>query len=436
MTPITRPGPAAIAARVILPFAAGYFLSYLYRTVNAVIGPELAADPSMGPDSLGAGALGLLTSAYFAAFAVAQLPIGIALDRYGPRKVQAVLLLVAAGGSLFFSQAEGLTLLILGRALIGLGVAACMVAAFKAFRQWFDPARLPLLQGLVLASGGLGAMTSTVPVEVALTLTDWRGVFVALTGVTLVIWTAVVFVAPEHEPHEHPESLRHLVRGMVGLFANRFFWVIASVAMIQQPVYLSLQGLWAGPWLQDVAGYTRSQSADVLFLMAATMVGGHLLTGTIAERLGRRGFPPRRLFTAGTVLFLGVFALLAAGVTTGAWLLWPLLTLVGTTGILSYAILSQHFPPHLAGRVNTALNLLVFLFAFLTQWGMGAVIDLFPMRPQSGYPIEAYQTAFGSAAVLLALSMVWQAAASRRLRLNAQNQQSSGQSGDGINPKG
>lgn len=420
MTSITRPGSAAVAVRVVLPFAAGYFLSYLYRTVNAVIGPELATDPSVGPDGLSAGALGLLTSAYFAAFAVAQLPIGIALDRYGPRRVQAVLLLVAVGGAVFFSQAQGLPMLILGRTLIGLGVAACMVAAFKAFRQWFEPGRLPFLQGLVLASGGLGAMTATIPVEFALTLTDWRGVFVALAGVTLVIWAAVVFVAPEPRSHARPESLGDLVRGMVGLFTSRIFWMIAPVAMLQQPIYLSLQGLWAGPWLQDVAGYTRGQAADVLFLMAATMVGGHLLTGTVAERLSRRGVAPRRLFTIGTVLFLSIFATLAAGVSTPAWLLWPLLTLVGTTGVLSYAILSQHFPPHLAGRVNTSLNLLVFLFAFLIQWGMGAIIDLFAPRPGGGYPVEAYQAAFGGSAILLALSLVWLLIASRRL--NAQNQ--------------
>ncbi len=413
MTAITRPGPAT-AVRVILPFAAGYFLSYLYRSVNAVIGPELAADPSVGPDGLGAGALGLLTSAYFAAFAVAQLPIGLALDRFGPRRVQAVLLIVAAGGALFFSRAEGLTMLILGRALIGLGVAACMVAAFKAFRQWFDPTRLPFLQGLVLASGGLGAMTSTVPVEYALTLTDWRGVFIALTGITLVIWAAVVFVAPDHEAEGSPESFPSLVRGMLGLFTSRYFWLITPVAMLQQPIYLSLQGLWAGPWLQDVAGYSRADAADVLFLMAATMVGGHLTTGTVAERLARRGVPPRRLFTIGTVLFLTVFLLITFGPTSLAWILWPLLTLVGTTGILGYAILSQHFPPALAGRVNTALNLLVFLFAFIVQWGIGAIIDLWPTLPGGGYPVAAYQAAFGAGAVGLAVAILWLLVASRR----------------------
>ena len=413
MTAITRPG-LATAIRVILPFAAGYFLSYLYRSVNAVIGPELASDPSVGPDGLGAGALGLLTSAYFAAFAVAQLPIGLALDRFGPRRVQAVLLIVAAGGALFFSQAEGLSMLVAGRALIGLGVAACMVAAFKAFRQWFAPSRLPFLQGLVLASGGLGAMTSTIPVEFALTLTDWRGVFIALTGVTLVIWGAIVFVAPDHETEGAPESLPTLLRGMVGLFRSRFFWLIAPVAMIQQPVYLSLQGLWAGPWLQDVAGHTRSEAADVLFLMAATMVGGHLTTGTIAERLSHHGIPPQRLFTIGTVLFLIVLLTITFGPTQIAWLLWPLLTLVGTTGILGYAILSQHFPPHLAGRVNTALNLLVFLFAFIVQWGIGAIIDLWPTDATGGYPTTAYHVAFGTGAGLLGLAILWLLIASRR----------------------
>jgi MFS family permease len=107
--------------RVLLPFAAAYFLSYLYRSVNAVIAPDLVSD-----FALSAAELGLLTSAYFLTFAAFQLPLGLLLDRFGPRRTDAALLLIAALGGMVFALAHGLPLLILGRALIGLGVSGSL----------------------------------------------------------------------------------------------------------------------------------------------------------------------------------------------------------------------------------------------------------------------------------------------------------------------
>jgi MFS family permease len=148
--------------RIFLPFACGYFLSYLYRTVNAVMAPNLAADLGLDPS-----ALGLLTSAYFISFASAQLPLGVLLDRFGPRRIEAVLLLFAASGAFLFARGESLAELVIGRALIGFGVSACLMAAFKAFVEWFPRRQLPLINGIQMASGGLGALSATAPVEYA-----------------------------------------------------------------------------------------------------------------------------------------------------------------------------------------------------------------------------------------------------------------------------
>ena len=118
------------ALRILLPFALGYFISYLFRTVNAVIAPNLAADIGVDPSGLG-----LLTSAYFIAFASAQLPLGVLLDRFGPRRIEALLLLFAAAGALIFARSQSLGGLALGRAFIGFGVSACLMAAFKAVKM-------------------------------------------------------------------------------------------------------------------------------------------------------------------------------------------------------------------------------------------------------------------------------------------------------------
>ncbi|MDR0441276.1 MAG: MFS transporter, partial [Candidatus Accumulibacter sp.] len=149
--------------RLFLPFAGGYFLSYLYRTANAVVGPVLSDELS-----LGAADLGLLTSTYFITFGAAQLPLGILLDRFGPRRIEALLLLIAAVGAAIFGLANDIGTLAVGRGLIGLGVSACLMAALKFFSQWFPLERQASLTGWVMTSGTLGALVASAPLDAIL----------------------------------------------------------------------------------------------------------------------------------------------------------------------------------------------------------------------------------------------------------------------------
>ncbi len=392
---------AVVLTRVFLPFAAGYFLSYLYRSVNAVIGPDLSASLR-----LDAGALGLLTSAYFLAFASSQLPLGLLLDRFGPRRIEATLLLFAAAGAAVFGMADGLSGVVLGRALIGFGVSACLMAAFKANVLFFPRERLPLINGLILASGGLGALCATAPVEAALAVTDWRGVFYILAMLTLAAAAAIFILVPERPVGLPGGGLNQQLRETAAIYRNALFWRVAPLAMLSQATFMSIQGLWAGPWLRDVAGFDRMLAAEHLFAVAAAMVAGFIFMGAIAERLGRIGVPPLGVAITGMTLFLATQALVTFGWTGATIPTWIAFGFLGTSGTLCYAVLSQSFPPHLAGRVNTALNLLVFVAAFGTQWGIGAIIDLWP-RQESGYPGEAYQTAFGTMLALQAAALAW-----------------------------
>jgi MFS family permease len=143
-----------LIARVFLPFAAAYYLSYLFRTINALIAGSLISDT--GLDSAD---LGLLTSVYFLVFAAAQIPIGILLDRFGPRRVQSCLLLVAAAGAGLFATSTGLPSLLISRAMIGLGVAAALTAGLKSIVLWFPRERVALLNGYMIMLGSLGAVT-------------------------------------------------------------------------------------------------------------------------------------------------------------------------------------------------------------------------------------------------------------------------------------
>jgi MFS family permease len=391
-----------IKLRVFIPFALGYFLSYLFRVVNAVLAPDLAADLGVGPSELG-----LLTAAYFITFAAFQLPLGVLLDRFGPRKIEAFLLIFAAVGAFIFSRAQSVSGLVLGRALIGFGVSACLMAAFKAFVIWFRREQLPLINGFQMAAGGFGALTATAPVEAALGVTDWRGMFLILAIVTLLIAAVVFFVVPEKKIETNSDSLKDQLKGIVDVFSSLTFWRIAPLTVMSQAAFLAIQGLWSGPWLRDVAGFERTAIAHVLLTIAAAMVAGFIFMGAAAERLSRLGIKPIVVAATGMGAFIAVQALLISEATAWAHTLWILFGIFGTTGILPYAVLSQSFPLHLSGRVNTAVNLLVFVAAFSAQWGIGAIINLWPGTADGGYAPPGYQAAFGMMLLLQILSLLW-----------------------------
>ena len=396
------PLTALTLLRVFIPFALGYFLSYVYRMVNAVLAPNLVADLGLEP-----AALGLLTSAYFLAFAAFQLPLGVLLDRYGPRRVEATLLLFAAAGAFLFSRAESLGSLIFARALIGLGVSACLMAAFKAFTQWLPPERLPFANGVQMVSGGLGALFATAPVEAALNVVDWRGVFTALSGLTVLAAAVIYFVVPRAHEKSAGESIGEQLQGVVTVYTSAKFWRIAPMAILAQSAFLAIPGLWAGPWLRDIAGYDREGVAATLFILSAAMMTGYFFYGLLTERLARRGIPPMAVVIWAMGGFMGVQALLVGEVPLPPALIWSLFGFGGTACILPYAILSQTFPRKLAGRANTALNMPCFLGAFFAQWAIGAMIGLWPHTASGGYDPAGYQAGFGIILLLQLLGAGW-----------------------------
>ena len=396
--------PLPLTLRIFLPFAAGYFISYLYRVVNAVIAVNLTADLGIGPSSLG-----LLTATYFIAFAAAQLPLGVLLDRFGPRKVEALLLLFAAAGAFIFARSHSLASLVLGRALIGFGVSACLMAAFKAYTLWFAADRWPLVNGFQMAAGGLGALAATAPVEAALAVTDWRGVFLALALITLAVAAAVMTIVPQPPAQKAgQERLATQLAGIRTIFTSLDFWCIAPLTTMSQAAMLSIQGLWAGPWLKDVAGLDRPAVAAVLFWVAVAMIAGFILLGSLAQKLDRHGIGVAKTAVTGMTVFLGLQVAVAAA-PTGAWTtpVWMSFGFFGTSGILAYAALSQRFPVALSGRVTTAINLLVFIAAFAGQWAIGAIIGLWPATATGGYALAGYRTGFGMLSALQLLTLGW-----------------------------
>jgi len=389
---------------VFAPFAGGYFLSYLFRSTNAVIAPQLTAE--IGLD---AGDLGLLTSTYFLAFAGFQLPLGLLLDRYGPRRVQSVLLLSAALGAVLFAVGDSLLTLAVARGLIGLGVAGGLMASFKAITLWFPKDRWPLVNGCFMAIGGLGAVAATRPLEEALHLTDWRGVFLGLAVITVVVALTIRLAVPERPIDGARDSLAEQVAGLGRVFSSLLFWRVAPLTITTMTANLAIQGLWAGPWLRDVGGLGRDAVADTLFWLAAAMTVGFVLTGVIADACTRRGIPLSRVIIGFTALFMASQALIVFELAPASAVPWIAFGLLANGAALVYPLLNGHFPLALSGRVSTGMNTLAFFGAFAGQYLMGAAIDLWEPLADGGYQADAYRAVFGGILVLQLLSLVWYA---------------------------
>jgi predicted MFS family arabinose efflux permease len=330
--------------------------------------------------------------------------------------VEASLLVVAAAGALVFALADGTAGLVLGRGLIGFGVSACLMAAFRSFVTWFPPQRLPLVNGLQMAAGGFGALAATVPVELAVGAFGWRSMFVVLAVATLAVALLIFLVIPER-PREGPaETMGEQLNGVRDVFTSALFWRLAPLTVASQASFLSIQGLWVGPWLRDVGGLSAETAANTLGLLAGVMIVAFILNGLLVERLHLRGVEPLHLAVAGMTAFILVQVLVIIGPGQHVTAVWLLFGYFGTTGILPYAVLPQRFPRALAGRVITAINLMVFVAAFAGQWGIGAVIELWPSTVTGGYQPAAYRAAFAVMLAAQVVSLLWYALAGWRAR--------------------
>jgi predicted MFS family arabinose efflux permease len=381
--------PTAVLVRVTLPFLAGYFVSYVYRSINAIIGPDLARE-----FGLSAAGLGLLSGIYFFAFALFQLPLGVLLDRYGPRRVNGTLLLVAACGALWFALAGSTLELTLARAVMGLGVSAGLMASFSAFALWYPPERLATLNGVAFASGMLGAITVTVPLEVALRSLGWRDVFHGIVALNLLVCLVLFLAVPEKEARRRASPLREQLREFAALARDPAFWRVALCIGSSQLAAVSLGTLWVATWLRDVAGYSQAEVARALLAFSIAMIAGYLGFGRAADGLARRGRSTLPLLAGGVAVASACLALLVLGLRAGVLALWTLFFLSSTAVVLSYSLFSRRYPREMAGRVNTALNVFVFVGMFSGQWAVGLVLNLWP-QSAAGYAPQGYTWALG-----------------------------------------
>jgi len=388
--------------RVLVPLGAAFMLSNYYRSVNALLSPYLIAELH-----LSARSLGLVTAIYFFTSAVFQVPLGLFMDRYGPRRVQGWMMLLATVGVVMFALSSDVGVLVAGRAIMGIGAAGALMTCFQAVVLWFPRGQWPAINGWIMAAGGVGGLFASMPTALALHVVDWHGLMLMTAAASVLAAVAIFAIVPERVRDTPPPGIGEQIYGLASIYRDRLFWRLAPVAACAAGSNLAFGGLWAGPWLKDVAGLGPDGIGLSLLFFTTLIVIGFIVSGMVASWLGRRGISLIRVIASMFALSLALQTPLLLPSGAGRWVVMFGIGAFGSITALAYPVLNAHFPASMSGRVNTAVNLFFFCGAFAMQYAVGAIIDLFPQVAPGRYPVVSYQTAFGFMIMVELLSWLW-----------------------------
>ena len=362
--------PRRDAIVVFSVFAFTYFFSAMLRAITATLSPTLTREFALNSQELG-----LLAGGFFLGFAATQIPLGMCLDRYGPRKVMLGFLSIAAVGCVAFSLAASFTQLLVARVLCGVGVAACLMAPLTGFRRWLTPTAQLRSNSWLLMTGSFGMVASTLPVQWLMPLVGWRPLFWALAlgigiAMAVIAWKVPGHQAEPAEPAGPALSYAHVWR-------HPYLRKVAPIGFFSYGGMIAIQTLWAGPWLVRVGGAPPLEAAAGLFIINVGMLCAFWSWGMVTPWLARRNWTTDRLIAYGLPLsFLALGAIIIAGPAAGA-VAWALFCISSTFVALAQPAVGLVFSPQLAGRGLTAYNLVLFSGVFVVQWGIGLLIDGF-----------------------------------------------------------
>jgi len=373
-----------------------YLLSQFYRVSNAVIAPDLIKDLNLNAETLG-----ILGGSFFYPFALLQIPMGPMLDRIGPRKVISYSVLLGALGAFLFGIGGSFATVLIGRVLIGVGMASVLMGAMKVFVLRFSPRMFATLVGTIVAVGTLGNILAASPLAYFSSRIGWRFTFIIVSGVTallafLSLWVLGGEGGSEKKFLPEPSAKQEIgpLQQMGMILGTLSFWQIGFLGLFRFGTFIGLQGLWLGPYLIQIKGYSPVQAGNMLILVAI----GSIIGGPIAGRLSDQVFHSRKWVTlVGLSLYcLSLFPL--AGilkVQSPMWLciVFFVIGLFTNFGLLLFSHAKELFPVSISGTVTSFVNFFTMTGAAIFMPLLGKVIESFPRRGDS-YPAEAYDFAF------------------------------------------
>lgn len=382
--------------------SAGYLLVYFHRLCPAVVALELMDDLNAG-----AGVMGLLASAYFYPYAVMQIPSGLLSDSWGPRKTITLFFVLAGAASIGLGFAQTAGQAVIARVLVGLGVSMLFVPTMKVLTHWFRTSEFAFMTGLLMAVGGLGALSAATPLAHMSSLVGWRGSFIATGVATLAlaggIWLFVrdrpvdlgMPAIQASEPSgEQPKRAIALWDGMLMVVRKARFWPLAAWFFFTFGIFFSFAGLWGGPYLMHLYSLSKSEAGDILSMFAVAMVIGSPTYSLLSNRIRSRKKP--LVVSSAVVVVLTVpLAFFPAGLNVPFLYVWSFLLGVSASAVvvIGFTSAKELFPVEIAGTSVGLVNLFPFLGGAIMQPTLGLVLDGHGRGPD-GYSPEAYASAF------------------------------------------
>lgn len=387
------------ALLLIVALIAIYAVSQFLRNSVGVIAHDLAQE--LG---LSATQIGLLSSSFFLSFAAAQIPVGIAIDRYGPKRTMLATSVLAVAGTALFALAPSAPALIASRALMGLGCSTFFMAPLVIYARRFPPERFAVLTSLQMGFANIGTLAATAPLAASAAAFGWRASFLGVALLTAAVALAVAWAVPRDRETGERESWAATFRGVGAALRVRSFWPVFFVHLTAYSSFATMVGLWGGPWLTDVHGADLTARGNILLIGAAAQMVGLLLWGAMDRYWGSYKKPV--LFGGGSsVLLLAVVALFPLDRTAAA--VW--FGLFGLS-IAFTPILTAHgkalFPPQLTGRGITLMNIGSIGGAFLSQSATGLLMDAVGVGEGGLYLPEGYRAVFAALGGWLLVSLL------------------------------
>jgi MFS family permease len=397
-------GTRSAAVRIVLSLYLLYLMSMFFRSTNAVLAPVLRAELSVTADQLG-----WLTGTFYVAFALAQIPIGLFLDRFGPRATTAAMMLLPAAGSLVFSQARSVGELALGQGIMGAGCAVGLTGAIVIFARWFPTDRIATMISLYSGMGNVGVLLTATPLAVGIAEFGWRNMFVVMAGVDLLL-VAQMYLLVRDAPPDHPyhgerrETLGAVVRGLGEVLTTRAIWPMLALAFCALSMVLTIRALWAGPYLADVYGLDAIERGNMLLVFTIAMLVGNVGFGPLDRLFDRR----KPVVLAGAAISAATLAALALFSDLPLWAAMAFLCVLGIACnyvVIIFAHGRALFPLRLVGRAVTLINGVNMFGIAVMQVATGYIIRAFPAADGAA-PEIAYRAMFGFLAVCLVLMML------------------------------
>ena len=385
---------------IMLVLCAGYTVSQFLRTSLGVLSPNLMHDFNINPNNMG-----LLGGVFFLSFAIFQIPAGILIDKYGPRKVMSSVIIFAVLGSIIFALSNSFYILLIGRVLMGLGCSICLMGSLVLITRWTDSDQFSKLAGIILAVGGIGGLLATTPLSYFSELFGWRLSFWLAAAVTFCVMVLYYFILEDRKNdlilNRSNETIS--LKNLLFILKERNFKFMIPMSLMSYSSLVVILGLWGAPYLKDIHGLDSVERGKILMLMAISWNIGSFVFGRLRSIFGN--YKNVVIFGAtGVIILLFILSIITE---INSIYLYILFCILGFFGAFSVALISHYqvlFDKEYMGRALSTANFFNFGGVFFVQWLTGKIIYLMG-GDSSAAPIEAYRMAFLFVAILLLISL-------------------------------